>query len=248
MGLSWAAYHAGEEKAYDCGRCHTTGYKPEGNQDGKPGLIGTWALDGIQCERCHGPASLHVAAPYDQPLEVNRDQELCGDCHVRGDVTQIDVSGSFIRHHEQYEELFFSKHRTLECVDCHDPHGPARYRDEAAVVRQGIRVECQSCHWEEATFFPEQHVLPACVDCHMARLTKSALGDADRFQGDLRTHLFAINPFAEEQFYQVGDKIYSYNYITLDCACKHCHSEGGMATVKSDEDLHNFAIGYHERP
>ena len=46
----WVAYHAGEEKPYDCGTCHTTGYSPEGNQDGLPGLIGTWAEDGIGCE------------------------------------------------------------------------------------------------------------------------------------------------------------------------------------------------------
>ncbi|HEC22158.1 MAG TPA: hypothetical protein ENI95_04495, partial [Chloroflexi bacterium] len=88
MGPNWVGYHAGEEKPYDCGSCHTTGYSPEGNQDGLPGLIGTWALPGIQCEACHGPASQHVENP-DIPLEVNRDSELCGSCHSRGDPTEI---------------------------------------------------------------------------------------------------------------------------------------------------------------
>ncbi len=54
----WTTYRAGEEnKPYNCGQCHTTGYRPEGNQDGLPGLVGTWAEPGIKCERCHGPGS-----------------------------------------------------------------------------------------------------------------------------------------------------------------------------------------------
>ena len=50
MGENWVPYHAGEEKPYNCGTCHTTGYVPEGNQDDMPGMIGTWAEDGIGCE------------------------------------------------------------------------------------------------------------------------------------------------------------------------------------------------------
>jgi hypothetical protein len=43
---SWSFYHKGEKKPYKCGPCHMTGYSPEGNQDGRPGLIGTWVEDG----------------------------------------------------------------------------------------------------------------------------------------------------------------------------------------------------------
>ena len=35
----WVAYHPGEEKPYDCGVCHTTGYRPQGHQDGLEGII-----------------------------------------------------------------------------------------------------------------------------------------------------------------------------------------------------------------
>ncbi len=34
-------WNPGQKASYDCGPCHTTGYKKEGNQLGKPGLIGT---------------------------------------------------------------------------------------------------------------------------------------------------------------------------------------------------------------
>jgi long-chain acyl-CoA synthetase len=29
--------------SFTCGACHTTGYVPDGNQDGLPGLVGKWA-------------------------------------------------------------------------------------------------------------------------------------------------------------------------------------------------------------
>ncbi|MBE9521373.1 MAG: hypothetical protein IME97_09585, partial [Proteobacteria bacterium] len=51
---SWSFYHKGEKKPYKCGPCHMTGYSPEGNQDGLPGMIGTWVEDGVGCEECHG--------------------------------------------------------------------------------------------------------------------------------------------------------------------------------------------------
>ncbi len=73
MGDNWVAYHAGEEKPYDCGSCHTTGYQPEGHQLGLPGLIGTWVEDGIGCEECHGPGENHVNDPYMVSMDIDRD-------------------------------------------------------------------------------------------------------------------------------------------------------------------------------
>src|SRR5690606_14297928 len=53
LGNEWVGSHPGEANLPDdCGRCHTTGYVPEGHQDGRPGIIGTWAFPGIQCEAC----------------------------------------------------------------------------------------------------------------------------------------------------------------------------------------------------
>ena len=61
LGDEWVAYHPGEEVPYDCGACHTTGYSAQGNQDGLPGLAGSWAEPGVQCEACHGPGSNHAS-------------------------------------------------------------------------------------------------------------------------------------------------------------------------------------------
>jgi hypothetical protein len=241
MGDNWVPYHAGEEKPYSCGSCHTTGYNPEGHQDGLPGLIGTWAAEGIQCEECHGPGSNHVNDPYLVDMKVDRDSELCGQCHIRGDVTEIDASGGFIRHHEQYEELFESKKRVMRCVDCHDPHQTVVY-----ARGEGVKTACENCHFENAQYqkiTDRKHA--KCVDCHMPRVSKSALGDPERYTGDLRTHLMAINPLSTSQFDEEGK--FSQPYLSLDFACKGCHYDGGPAAVLSDQELQDMAVGYHDR-
>lgn len=246
----WVAYHAGEEnKPYDCGACHTTGYSawaPDAHQDDLPGIVGTWAEPGVQCERCHGPASLHVANPTKVHPEINRDAELCGECHLRGASEEVDASGGFIRHHEQYEELFQSKHLVVECVDCHDPHAGVIQLRRAG--EPTTRTQCENCHFEQAKYQDSQ-VHPAmanCIDCHMPRVTKSATGNAETFTGDIRTHLMAIDPEQIGQFSEDGSVALSQ--LGLDFACRHCHVEGGSAMPKTDEELIEKAIDYHERP
>ena len=48
----WSNYFPGEKKPYDCAGCHTTGYLPDGHQNGLVGIIGTWKEEGIGCEAC----------------------------------------------------------------------------------------------------------------------------------------------------------------------------------------------------
>ena len=243
----WVKYHAGQEKPYNCSSCHTTGYKPEGHQDGLEGIIGTWAEPGIKCEACHGPGSLHAANPYGVRMVVDRDSELCGQCHRRGAPEQVDASSGFIKHHEQYEELFQSKHIALKCVDCHDPHaGVVQLRKTG---EQTTRTQCENCHFQQAKYQnSEVHkaVGVACIDCHMPRIVKSAWGNADKFTGDIRTHLMAIDPDQAGQFTEDGK--FALSQISLDFACRHCHVEGGKATPKTDEQLRERATGYHSRP
>lgn len=246
LGNDWVPYHAGEQLPYDCGACHTTGYLPVGNQDGLPGLVGTWALDGIQCEECHGPGSAHVDAPLAFQMTVDRDAEACGACHVRGGSEQVNASDGFIQHHEQYEELFQSKHVTIDCVICHDPHsGVVQLREVGAPT---TRTTCENCHFKQTetpTGSVHAGIRIACIDCHMPRVTESAVGDAARFTGDIRTHLMAIDPQQISQFSEDGSKALSQ--IGLDFACRHCHvpDGSGRAPAQSDETLIEAATNYH---
>jgi len=246
--VGWGTYHLGEEKPYTCGTCHTTGYNPNGNQDDLPGLVGTWAEPGITCEECHGPGSLHMADPYGVSMDIDRDAEQCGDCHIRGAIESVNASGGFIKHHEQYEELFQSKHVTIDCVICHDPHAGVVQLRMAEKDTPTTRTQCENCHFEQA-MFQDSKVHPlvaACIDCHMPRVTKSAVGNAEMFTGDIRTHLMAINPTQIGQFSEDGSEALSQ--LGLDFACRSCHVEGGSATVKTDEELIDKSFGYHDRP
>lgn len=240
----WAKYHAGEKnKPYNCGRCHTTGYRPDGNQDNLPGLIGTWSEPGIQCEGCHGPGSNHVNKPYGAPMVVDRSAEQCGKCHSRGAVETVDARGGLIRHHEQYEELFQSKHRALDCVDCHDPHkGVIQGRKTGTAT---VRVECYACHFKEAKLQKvTEHDTVNCIDCHMPRIVKSAVANADAYTGDIRVHFWAIDPDAVSQFSEDGKSAISQ--ISLDFACRSCHRIGGPADDHTDKELQDSARNYHE--
>lgn len=243
MGDNWVGYHAGEtEVPYNCGACHTTGYSAEGNQDGLPGMVGTFAQGGIHCEECHGAGSLHAENPLVVDMKVDRDSEACGACHVRGGSDEVNASDGFIQHHEQYEELFQSKHITLDCVVCHDPHAGVVQLRKAGL--QTTQTSCENCHFDQTKFLKnESHKAVDCIQCHMPRVTKSALGDADMFTGDIRTHLMAIDPNQIGQFNEDGTVALSQ--LSLDFACRSCHNADGNARVKTDEELIDMAIDYH---
>lgn len=242
----WAKYHAGEvEKPYDCGRCHTTGYTTEGNQDGLPGMVGTWSEPGIRCEECHGAGSAHVDAGGDKSLiTIDTSPELCGRCHIRGEKDDIPAKGGFIRHHEQYNEFNASPHKSLGCVTCHDPHeGVVQLRQAGAAT---TKTPCETCHADK----PENQksmVMKAmleCIDCHMPFVSKSAQGDAAAFKGDVRTHLFAIDAATMSQFNEDGSL--AITKVSVEFACKTCHREGGSASVKTDQALIDLSTGYHD--
>ena len=253
QSAGWVQYNSGKELKYNCGSCHTTGYNPQGSQDDMPGIVGTWAEPGIQCEACHGPGSLHIANPQGVAMPIVRDSELCGECHRRGEVENVDAKGGFIDHHEQYEELFQGKHITLKCVDCHDPHGGVKQLEVAKLPT--TRTRCENCHAEQARYQSnEKHLANkiACITCHMPRIVKSAWGDQAKFTGDIRSHLMAINPGQIDQFYTVtgadgAEHTYSYSEIGLNFACRQCHVPG-TGLERDDQTLINAAYNYHEKP
>ncbi len=250
-GAGWVPFHAGEENMpYDCGTCHTTGYDPDTPTEGMPGIVGSWEAPGIQCEECHGPGSLHNDNPRGVALDVDRDAEQCGLCHLRGSFEEVNAKGGFIQHHEQYEELFQSKHITLDCVVCHDPHAGVvqlRKAKESDPTVKITRTQCENCHFEEAANQANEKMAEevACIDCHMPHVAKSAVGDFAKFTGDIRSHLMAINPSQIEQFTEDGSVALSE--LGLNFACRSCHIPES-ATALDDAALMDMASGYHDAP
>ncbi len=254
----WVEYSSSdtERRSYDCGGCHTTGWQSFSDnggvhQDGLIGIAGTWEETGITCEECHGPGADHVASQSASDITVDAGVALCGRCHVRGDPQQIPASGGFIRHHEQYNELLASPHDELSCNDCHDPHVGVLYGNAAA---GGIATTCESCHPAQAANNSHRNLAgrPTCVDCHMPRATRSARS-AHMFEGDVRTHLFAINTspgLTKDNMFNQDGSLATANWVTLDFACYSCHTDpnsgaGGGFSERSIADLSSKANGIH---
>ncbi len=259
VGDNWSAYHATdtERKPYDCGPCHMTGWQTFAdnggvNQDGLPGIAGTWEEPGIKCEQCHGAGGLHVATQKASDITADDGSALCGTCHRRGaDDNFIEASGGFIRHHEQYHEWLASPHGAADvgCNACHDPHKGVKYGNDAA---GGIVTTCEDCHTNVTII---GHLPFACENCHMARATKSALAVND-FEGDVRTHLFEINAdrnLTKDDMFFVptgGTKQTTNPWVTLDFACYSCHTDpitqqGGGGSEQSISDLADRAVLIH---
>ena len=238
---NWVAYHAGEEnKPYSCGSCHTTGYNHDSdtNMYGLPGLIGQWTEEGIQCEECHGPGSLHAENPINVQMLVDRDSESCGNCHYRGGEGVVESSGGFIKHHEQYEEIVTAPHAALDCVNCHNPHQSAVWASEVNPNRS-IRNDCLSCHFDTVNIDEHEDEGVTCVDCHMPPMTASGARNADLLWADVKTHLFQINTNPDApQFSEDGSSVMPY--ITLEYACTRCHSDWTV------DDMEDGAKGYHD--
>jgi hypothetical protein len=247
FSATWTSYHPGEaELPFTCGSCHTTGYRPQGNQQGLPGLIGTWAQDGVRCEACHGPGSLHMTNPQGISMRIDRDAQACTSCHQRTTAEMLTVENGFISNHEVAMDLLPGPHMVIDCITCHDPHsGVVQLRQAGPNTTQ---VECSTCHWQEAAYQNNsRHALMgvSCVACHMPRLIQVAQGNPALFRGDFRTHRMAIDPTQIGQLSADGTQVLPQ--IGLDFACRQCHG-AGMGTPKTDEELITAAVGYHQRP
>lgn len=218
-----SAYHTGEQKPYDCGKCHTTGYSPAGNQLGLPGLVGTWAQDGVRCEACHGPGG-----PHDGDLSGAK---ACADCHFRDTAFRMPWSGGFTRHHQQSEDLAHSAHNeSLTCETCHDSHRSVVFNDG------GTTKLCTTCHAgtrENGYYTVANMESVECIDCHMPFMGKSAVKH-NAYTGDVRGHLFRITTqptAAADNTYKVNGTTFwnqdanGESSVTLDYACIGCHLE-----------------------
>jgi hypothetical protein len=227
----WTDYHKGETRLYDCGSCHTTGYQPAGFPPNLPGISGTFALPGVQCEHCHGPGNAMD--------EGDTDAAFCGECHNHGPSNAISASAGFIRSEGQYNEFRAGPHAALSkgCVSCHDPHQSAKF---------GISAECSQCHSSEANAYAGTLMAKVgveCEDCHMPPATLSAqpLGP---HEGDMSTHIFYIDTDpAANMFTQNGSNVVLSGgkaAVTLDFACQRCHQGASLG------ELARFARDFHD--
>jgi hypothetical protein len=250
QNASWSNYHKDEVRPYNCGTCHTTGYRKDGkvfsesgfpgvSEAGIPGIKGDWAHFNITCEACHGPGAAHAAAPTKDNTTVDKSAKLCGTCHTRGsDPGVVIASGGFIRHHEQYPELLDGAHKKLACATCHQAHVT---RAVGMKVRKGKREVCDTCHAKQVKAYEGSAMQQAkvrCQDCHMAKATKSAIA-AGPYEGDVWTHVVRIDSTADYTMFTEDGKA-AKAAISLEFACFRCHADSSKEEFAKIENYHTI--------
>ncbi len=256
-------------------RYETTGPKPldPANpmfQENRPGIEGTWAEPGVQCEACHGPGSKHIPRPPARNLFVDVNGTMtCAECHTRpfaSTTGEILAAGGFIRDRQQWSELKASGgHSTFACTYCHDPHESVVNNRPAA-----IRNTCTACHDDANMALHKGKVFVrgdyreelSCESCHMPFATRSGASAPDALvgpyghQGDTRTHIFRItteNKTYLDMFTPDGSQVVRDSEglaaVTADVVCLRCHNPYSQPTLAfTPERAAEIAIGVHRPP
>lgn len=253
---TWGAFEEGTPPGtgtMGCPQCHATQFKKlDGHeiwdkQLDLEGVEGSWVEEGVTCEHCHGPGSRHATAQGYEWIRIDRTSAACGRCHGQQPLEQIAADSGLIAQAQQHNELQATKMKIVQCVDCHDPHLSATFADSQTNPRASIVSPCQSCHYKkESQHKVAKHATmtggPGCISCHMPRLVRSAVGDPATWRGDMKTHIFRINPdISAPQISTDGQIVLPY--LILDVVCRQCHTD---PTAMTDGQLQANATGYHD--
>ena len=262
---TWSDYDAtteNKEYNYSCFKCHTTGAISADETDQNwldvnfgatsDRELGFFEFGGIQCEECHGMGGTHILTQSkDDITKPTGDaiNDLCGRCHTRLADNNVEASGDFVKHHEQYDEFIHTKHynnASMNCVDCHNPHKRVLWSGD------GIQTTCESCHSSVTAAGP--HASTDCITCHMAYIAKSSQATG-YLKGDVRSHTFSIN--SDTDYEMIGDhpteegvRIMNVDddgltHIALKYVCYQCHKDeednGGTGSTKSLAELSTYS-------
>ncbi len=134
------------------------------NTSRPPGPHGNYQLDSDLCALCHGSHTA-LLSPGNLKLNATKFQsQLCYTCHD-GTASTFNVASEFDSnpsHHPIRDERYFGDaNHTLDCSDCHDPHGSEevdgrpyprllRSTDAAGVKSYQGNGFCYSCHGQNA--------------------------------------------------------------------------------------------------
>jgi hypothetical protein len=152
-----------------CFSCHATNVQPG------PDLAAMHS--GVQCERCHGPASAHVERPGSAKLlnagrlPAKASVQVCGECHrapapgAASHMPEVDDPVSI-----RFQPIglmasrCFEQSGKLTCLTCHDPHEDARPRSDRFYATQ-----CLSCHASSSKRAQRcrRQTQQDCLPCHM---------------------------------------------------------------------------------
>ena len=133
---------------------------------------------GIDCEKCHGPGSLHIERQNEKRMlgfraiinpakDQDQDDMVCYDCHSKKEVDFLEKDDDrMINFTAHSSRLSLSKCFTeggITCITCHDPH--QKYSE---TINQ-LNKPCLQCHAKELTKIENHQNNLDCAACHMPR-------------------------------------------------------------------------------
>ena len=265
--VSYAEHVEESVWSFSCLRCHVTGALDVDDsggrrQDGRVGIAGTWSEDGVQCEACHGPGSVHIGDPDKGHIDIDAS---CTACHGwPDDPANLAVVDGLLVGYQQVGELLAGPHAEFACTVCHDPHTSVLVDGQG-----GLRNTCLDCH-PDATMAGHDGAIFAqgdyveeldCISCHMPLASRNVLQAPDSFlsksearTGDTRTHIFAIDvmPRGFDEILEpdgtgvaLGED--GKTAITVDFACLRCHNGLGSALLFTIDTVVEHAENVHEK-
>ena len=192
--------HEEDVAPVDCGGCHSAEQAEESKS-----LHGQAAARGDRlaprCNDCHGTHNILPKSDRNSAISPLKIPFLCGKCHQEGSPVQRQR----VIHQDNILENFSESIHgegllrkglivAPNCASCHTGHSILPHTNPASsIARKNIASTCAKCHAEIETVHrkvikgelweKEQHVLPACVDCHQPHKVRKVYytqGMADR--------------------------------------------------------------------
>ena len=216
-------HHPANATNTSCLQCHTVGNAYLGGY-----TIGNRALEGVQCESCHGPGGVRHKSGGDKAPAIERSAMVCGGCH----------NTSRFRTYDEWKD---SRHANM------DPHVAESLEGGSASL-----FRCGSCHSGAMRSYlmsafssqmPDGHEASregiVCIACHDPHRNTAA-----GYQ--LRNPLYSTNAYSVSPATN-----YAGFYAQYDAnvnLCGQCHNARGARWTDTSRPPHaspqyNFLVG-----
>jgi predicted CXXCH cytochrome family protein len=209
------ATYVGDKVCFDCHQKITRGFPASAHARVRIENSGMAGQSG--CESCHGPASKHVAAGGGRGkfiINPGKDPQACFQCH-------LDVRAQF--HFPQHHPVLEGK---MNCVDCHDPHGPDIMKPAGGLAMARLNESCANCHREQTkpVIFEHAALREGCTTCHTPHGSINAkLLTIRDYNLCLRCHAQTPAPTAAPGSFYIGNIDHSGFLRFGTCWTAGCH-------------------------
>jgi len=208
------------------------------------------------CQDCHGKHNILPIADHNSAVAPMKIPFLCGQCHREGTPVQLQRNIPQDRILENYSqsihgEGLLSKGLIVSatCVSCHSAHRILPHTDSRSTIsRQNIASTCSVCHAEIETVHrkvirgelweKQEHILPACVDCHQPHEIRSAFYDygmADRDCLECHENQNLVATEDGRSLFVNYDELKRSQHTSI--ACSQCHSEVNVSKHRPCETI-----------